>query len=215
MTPSFIRLGKLCGEASGDGVQLGLCLRDRNARLQKTDGAQKMGAAALHSRIFERRRKPKIGLGEDGHIVCEDSDDCASLAVESDRFPDDVWVAAEPLQPQMVAEDYDLGIGCFFVGQGKHASITRLNAKGVEEARRYHGAVDLNGLVGSGEVEERISHGPSAVVFKRLGLRAIVHKVGRRNGSLVTEGTIAPAPHQSGGIFELQRTEEHCVHHGE
>ena len=74
-----------------------------------------MGAAALHSRIFERRWKPEIGLGEDGHIVCENADNGARLAVESDRFADDIWIAAEAVLPQMVAENYNLGIRCFFV----------------------------------------------------------------------------------------------------
>src|ERR1700683_1650687 len=113
-----------------------------------------MGAAGLHSRIFERRRKPEVGFGEDGHIVRENTDNCAGLAVESDRFSDDVWGAAEAFQPQMVAKDYDLGIGCFFISKCKHASITRLHAQGVEEARRYHRAFDLNGRVVSGEVEK-------------------------------------------------------------
>ena len=65
----------------------------------------------------------------------------------------------------MVAEDYDLGVGCFFISKSEHAAVTGLNSKGVEEVRRYHGAFDLNGLVRSGEVEKRISL-PSAVVFK-------------------------------------------------
>src|ERR1700735_5643008 len=154
-----------------------------------------MGAAALHSGIFERRRKPEVGLSEDGHIAGENADNGANLAVESDRFPNNVRIAAETFLPQMMAENYNLRIRSFFVGKSEHTAIARLNAKSVEETCRYHGTRDLNGLVGSGEIEKRISHRPGAVMFKGVALRALVHKVRRRNSTVLTERTLAPAPH--------------------
>jgi hypothetical protein len=52
-------------------------------------------------------------------------------------------------------------------------------------------------------------------VFKGLVLCTIVQEIRGRNGSVLAEGTIAPAPHESGSIFELQWTEQHGVHYRE
>ncbi len=92
-----------------------------------------------------------------GISFAQNADNSARLAVESDRFANDIWICAEAFLPQVVAENNNLGIRCFFIGKSEHAAVTGLNAEGVEEARRYHGAFDLNGLVGSGEIEKRIS----------------------------------------------------------
>jgi hypothetical protein len=119
---------------------------------------------------------------------------------------DDIWVRAEAVLPQMLAENYNLGIRRFFISQSKHAAVAGLDAKGVEIARRYHGTIDLDGFVSSSEIEKRISDRPGAVVFKGLVLRAIVQEIRGRNGSVLAEGTIAPAPHQPGSVFERQWT---------
>ena len=107
--------GILRGEARGNGVELGLRLRHGDTGLEQTDGTQEMGAAGLHPWIQIGSGKPEVGLGEDWDVSGQDTDDGARFAVERNGLADHVGIAAKTVLPQMVAEDYDFGVGGFFV----------------------------------------------------------------------------------------------------
>src|SRR5580658_9446775 len=105
--PSGVRNRVFASKTGGDGVQFSLRLGDRNAAPQKAYGAEKMGAAGLHSSILKGSREPKIGSREEGDVIREDCDNRAGLVVERDGFSNNVRIARKPFFPQMTAENYN------------------------------------------------------------------------------------------------------------
>src|SRR5277367_3008520 len=115
----------------------------------------------------------------------------------------------------MVAENYHLRVGGFFVWFVEDAAVAGLNAEGVEKTCGDHRAFDLNGLVVAGEIEKRIAYGHGAVIFEGVLLRTIVQEVGRGNSAVIAERAIPPGPYEARRIFERERAQQDGVHDAE
>ena len=147
-----VRLRKLFCELARDGVEIALCLRERDAGLQPSEHAQEM-AAVIRELL---RRQPErqidlIGRVREVKSAREDADDGVRLVVEMNRLADDGGIGRKPIGPERVAEQHDVSAArTLFLG-GEHSPEERLDLQEPEQRRGDVLAFDANRLAVSGE----------------------------------------------------------------
>src|SRR5262245_14518171 len=134
---SRLLIGKLPLDASGDGAQLVIGLRNRHARFDQRNRPQVMIAVILlHLRLDDERRPhlaAAVGkLETPGHYA----DYLERFVIEHDPFADYLRVAAEARLPEGVPEHDHLRVPFLVLAAPEHASQLWLRAERVEEGRR-------------------------------------------------------------------------------
>ena len=130
--PAGIFGGKLNAELGGDGIKIGLNLRERDFGLQPADDLEPMPSPARYPGteqwIGGQRNPDLIGLGDLREAKggrC-DADDGERLLVEIDGGTDDFWIAAEGAAPEIFAEHDDgsgTGLAVFSVEDATHDGL--------------------------------------------------------------------------------------------
>ncbi len=125
-------------------------LLERDAALQASDDAERVVAAVLLSSIDHHGKKDlsacsradlrSSDLAErPGH----DANDLMAFAVERDRAPDDVEVAAKPAPPERFAQHDDAGTGRLLVFRPERPPGDRRDPQDAKERRRHKAAAQL------------------------------------------------------------------------
>jgi hypothetical protein len=99
-----IRVRILLRQPPGDGLQLGLRLRDRHAVLQTRDDVEVVRSASGSCPKVERERNPGVGFHLEAETLRQDADDEVRLSVEIERLPEDPWIRPERRLPEAMAE---------------------------------------------------------------------------------------------------------------
>ena len=107
------------------------------------------------ARDDERFRRPhfegRVGAEPGARLVRQHADDRVRGPVERDAPPDHVRIAAQPLSPERLGDERDIGL-VFFL-RTKPAAADRTDAEEVEVAPRQLSTEHLDGIAKPGQRE--------------------------------------------------------------
>src|SRR5262245_7369867 len=116
--PPGVRVRILLFQPSGDRVQIGLRLPDRDAFFQPPDHQAKVIAAIAHRFRRHRHRRQKLGAIRIDHVRRHYADNRARDPVDVGRPAHDIRIAAEAPLPQAVSQYHDVVLTrLIFIGQ--------------------------------------------------------------------------------------------------
>ena len=197
--------------------KIGLCLRQRETRLQPAEDIQEMVASRRHiiaGRVGNGRPYFRAGawkLERGGHHAY----DGIGFLIELDGAADHGAIAAEAPAPQVLAQDSDAVPAPFLSARRKQRAEQRLNSQDGPQACREAPALDLfravrfgkaeNHPVISAHVHKSVVFSPQRVVIGQRGT-ALRHAVGDKAG---------PNTDQALGTRIWQRPQQDGVHDAE
>ena len=124
--------GIFARQGCGHAVEVGICLRDRHARLQTADGHHEVCAAVVRVTIEVGRHEERRIQARRDEAGRHHAHHRGGPAVEHDTPADDLGIGVEALPPQPVAEhDHGLGAGAI-VRRLDHAPSRRRGSEGPE-----------------------------------------------------------------------------------
>src|ERR1700686_5529741 len=159
-----VRVRVLLLESRGDGLQIGLGLRDRNTRLQPRDGFEAVTAAVLGLGLRAVRVRRVLGdrhveinrIILDGKLKASlhDTNHGVLASIQHDGVPEDIRVAAEMLLPEIMADDDFETTGsaaALFIIACETAAHLWLDSEHVQKLRAYFYAAQTGRSLLAGE----------------------------------------------------------------
>jgi hypothetical protein len=174
--PSEVRLRILRLERRGDPIEVQTRLLDRDAGLEPAHHLPRVVAAILE-RIGLHRR-PCAGVGWKLEAARHHADNGVRDAVDHDRLADRTRSPFEPLPPDTIAQNDDLGRADAILVLAKIATERRRDAEHVERGPRYDAALHVVGAVARREVVRGATVEGDALETAVLGLPTAEVRVG-------------------------------------
>ena len=215
----------LLADAVHDAGNIGLCLGERNSRLETANDVEVMVFAISAEFAFPIGGgaedfgndidgvDPELDVAAIAETGGKDSDDLHGLIVEGDGFADDGGVAAEVALPETVGDDCDARGAEGSLEREKGAAENWLDSeKGENGSRRDHRR-DAFGGAYAGEVEAQAVNGSQLGKGAVLGLE--IEEVGAREGRFGEMGLRLPEPNEFPGRRIGEGTHEDGVDYAE
>lgn len=216
---AFGSLGVLGVERHLDGKQLGLGGGDIHPRFETRDHGHGVAGIRLIVRVARLHERQDLGIGglifhpqtePGGHHT----DYRIRLRIESQDAADDVPRAAEPLLPELMADDHGGRAG--EIGRRESSAELGRHAQGVEQIGGDGHAQEMIGFSGAGDREIVPEHGAHALERARGRFPVEVVAVEIEDGNFAGVLQIAAQrDYDLVGVFEMQRPEKPGIHDAE
>ena len=184
---------------------------DVHARTHPANGLEVVASQPDSGPVEAQRQHEIVRRIHEPETLREHADDLARRAVHGDQPPDDARVASELALPVAVAQHHHFGAAVLIVPLRERPADQRLDAEERQEAMGRAQRVEALGLGESGDGDGAAV--PDRDVGQRPRLLPVRDVVGNRRVEVVDvdAGRRLPEAHQTVGIAERQRLQEHGV----